>query len=547
MAATYFTYVTNVSNALETLIKTTGVRIEPAVVEFVSCGIDFHEHFVPKTSLKKHLRKCHGEKRARPIPNAAFFYGRRNEEDAVISHDKPSTSVNDSATGRQVQAESDSDIVADIQVPADDTECVDDERSQSSGFQSLVEPKAGQYDKQKTTLDVADGVIAAIERAAVSATTFYEHVQAWHRIPHAFATINDRERALVKQSSLRRWLNAELSRPGVLPSGEALDQELVDYIVGLLEHPDFCEPDLLVLELHEFLGNNNVSNIVLALWKFLIVEIGLQSVFQKREKSEKKRTTIQAQSSVHSHDSMTTSAMLNNNSHTQASDAKSELHYKRRRASYRGKIGTNTGLEAYRDLIQKHMVGLSHEMDWDLVLGGGFQDDDDTHRKNRLTVSESCLNATNWFRFTDALELTPIFEKVATELKGEVNVAKVDVTENGQLGKRFQIRGFPTLLLLSHGKVYKYGGKRTVLDLLNFVRGGYQSMEGEIIAPAPSVWTIMMEHAVDLQKDLITLLETKKNVLLVTFSSGLVLGTVLGCLCGCCTRRGTKSAKVKSE
>ncbi|CAH0516166.1 unnamed protein product [Peronospora belbahrii] len=69
------------------------------------------------------------------------------------------------------------------------------------------------------------------------------------------------------------------------------------------------------------------------------------------------------------------------------------------------------------------------------------------------------------------------------------------------------------------------------------------SMEGEIIAPAPSVWTIMMEHAVDLQKDLITLLETKKNVLLVTFSSGLVLGTVLGCLCGCCTRRGTKSAK----
>ncbi|CAH0483018.1 unnamed protein product [Peronospora belbahrii] len=386
MAATYFTYVTNVSNALETLIKTTGVRTEPAVVEFVSCGIDFHEHFVPKTSLKKHLRKCHGEKRARPIPNAAFFYGRRNEEDAVISHDKPSTSVNDSATGRQVQAESDSDIVADIQVPADDTECVDDERSQSSGFQSLVEPKAGQYDKQKTTLDVADGVIAAIKRAAVSATTFYEQVQAWHRIPHAFATINDRERALVKQSSLRRWLNAELSRPGVLPSGEALDQELVDYIVGLLEHPDFCEPDLLVLELHEFLGNNNVSNIVLALWKFLIVEIGLQSVFQKREKSEKKRTTIQAQSSVHSHDSMTTSAMLNNNSHTQASDAKSELHYKRRRASYRGKIGTNTGLEAYRDLIQKHMVGLSHEMDWDLVLGGGFQDDDDTHRKNRLTV-----------------------------------------------------------------------------------------------------------------------------------------------------------------
>ena len=43
--------------------------------------------------------------------------------------------------------------------------------------------------------------------------------------------------------------------------------------------------------------------------------------------------------------------------------------------------------------------------------------------------------------------LAPTWEEVATELKGEVNVAKVDVTQNRALGKQYGIKGFPTLLL----------------------------------------------------------------------------------------------------
>ena len=42
--------------------------------------------------------------------------------------------------------------------------------------------------------------------------------------------------------------------------------------------------------------------------------------------------------------------------------------------------------------------------------------------------------------------LAPTWEEVATELKGQVNVAKVDVTENRALGKQFGVKGFPTLL-----------------------------------------------------------------------------------------------------
>lgn len=70
-------------------------------------------------------------------------------------------------------------------------------------------------------------------------------------------------------------------------------------------------------------------------------------------------------------------------------------------------------------------------------------------------------------------KLEPIYEEVASALAGEVNVAKVDVTGSRELGTRFEIKGFPTLKLFSKGKVYTYKGKRTVQDIVDFVKGGY--------------------------------------------------------------------------
>ncbi|KAG6590912.1 protein disulfide-isomerase domain [Phytophthora cinnamomi] len=144
-------------------------------------------------------------------------------------------------------------------------------------------------------------------------------------------------------------------------------------------------------------------------------------------------------------------------------------------------------------------------------------------------------------------KLAPIYEKVADELKGEVNVAKVDVTENSELGKRFGIRGFPTVLHFSHGKSYKFAGKRTLEDLAAFARGGFKSVQGEVVGAAPSFLDFAKQQALDVKRDFITLLATKKNVLLVTFSGGLLLGLLLGCLCGCCTSRGAKAPKSKKE
>ncbi|KAG3194424.1 hypothetical protein PC128_g9358 [Phytophthora cactorum] len=358
MAASYAAYATQVSEALQTLLETTRVKVEPAV-EFVSCGAGLNEHFVPKTSLEMHLWKCHGERRLPAINNAAFYYGRRNGEDAA-----------DTETSGDLAEEGAEEI---------------------AGLQSLVEPEA---DGQKEQ----EGVIAAIQSAAASAGEFYQQVQAWQRIPRAFATLKDNERELVSSSSLRRWLNAELGHPGVLPVGELLDEELVDYVAGLLDHPDFCQPDLLVLELHEFFGSN-VTKIVLALWKFMIVEIGLHSVF-KMEKSGA-GNKIQVTSSVTTHDPASSNAVPTK-TQPQPDDATADRDYRRRRASYRGKVGTKTGPAAYREMIQKHMIGLSLEMDCELVLGGGLRGEENgsngpsnTHLARREAV--------DWRNFTDAL------------------------------------------------------------------------------------------------------------------------------------------------
>lgn len=47
--------------------------------------------------------------------------------------------------------------------------------------------------------------------------------------------------------------------------------------------------------------------------------------------------------------------------------------------------------------------------------------------------------------------LTPTWKKLATALKGKVNVGKVDATENRELGSKFDVRGYPTLKFFPAG------------------------------------------------------------------------------------------------
>lgn len=73
--------------------------------------------------------------------------------------------------------------------------------------------------------------------------------------------------------------------------------------------------------------------------------------------------------------------------------------------------------------------------------------------------------------------MAPILEQAATELLGAVTVARVDVMNNRDIGTRFSIEGFPTLVLFSQGHMYTFKGRRTVEEVVEFARGGFQLHE----------------------------------------------------------------------
>lgn len=80
-------------------------------------------------------------------------------------------------------------------------------------------------------------------------------------------------------------------------------------------------------------------------------------------------------------------------------------------------------------------------------------------------------------------KLDPIWEEVATLLKGDINVAKVDVSAHRTVGTRFNIKGFPTIKMIAKGRVYTFKDSRSVEDISEFARGGYKLDENSEEVP----------------------------------------------------------------
>ena len=67
-------------------------------------------------------------------------------------------------------------------------------------------------------------------------------------------------------------------------------------------------------------------------------------------------------------------------------------------------------------------------------------------------------------------KLAPVWDQLAKKLSGgSIHIAKVDVTTNKELGERFGIHSFPTLLLFRDDKVYTYKG--SFADALSLDKG----------------------------------------------------------------------------
>lgn len=71
--------------------------------------------------------------------------------------------------------------------------------------------------------------------------------------------------------------------------------------------------------------------------------------------------------------------------------------------------------------------------------------------------------------------ISQTWSDLATELKNQINIAKIDVTKHEKTRKRFKIEGFPTLLYFRNGKMYDYkAADRTLEALKNFALENYK-------------------------------------------------------------------------
>ncbi|KYN97294.1 putative thioredoxin-related protein [Plasmodium gaboni] len=153
-----------------------------------------------------------------------------------------------------------------------------------------------------------------------------------------------------------------------------------------------------------------------------------------------------------------------------------------------------------------------------------------------------------WCSHCKAMSKT--WAQLATELKGKINVAKIDVTINSKTRKRFKIEGFPTLLYFKNGKMYDYKNHDRSLEAFKtFVLETYKNAKASE-PPKPL-------NYMDILKDFLN--ETFQNIdriykyafpslavlVSVSFLTGSIFSLIL--LKCCCMKSGASKVSKKKD
>jgi len=139
--------------------------------------------------------------------------------------------------------------------------------------------------------------------------------------------------------------------------------------------------------------------------------------------------------------------------------------------------------------------------------------------------------------------LAPAWDALSVAVREEqlpVSIAKVDCTVNTATAKRFEIRGYPSLRLLSRGRVHEYSGARTKEAMLAwlmerpFDQAGSATTAGTAVPAELAAAAAWRGWVSDTSNAVWEVLHTKPLSALVLSGTGLVAGVLLSMMLFVC-------------
>lgn len=116
---------------------------------------------------------------------------------------------------------------------------------------------------------------------------------------------------------------------------------------------------------------------------------------------------------------------------------------------------------------------------------------------------------------------------LATELKNQINIAKIDATVHQKTRKRFKIEGFPTLLYFRNGKMYDYKAHdRTLEALKQFVLENYKNVTSSDPPEPLSYYDTIKDAVIEIVDNINKIYKHALTSLVVIICASFFLGVI---------------------
>lgn len=95
--------------------------------------------------------------------------------------------------------------------------------------------------------------------------------------------------------------------------------------------------------------------------------------------------------------------------------------------------------------------------------------------------------------------LAPMWHRLSKSLQEQgsaTRVGQIDCTVHRRVCSRFDVKGYPTLLYIRDGIVYKYQDARNLNAFIEFVESGWEKAKAIGPIPDETFWSSIVDHAV---------------------------------------------------